>query len=622
MSYWTLDFESFYDKDYSLKKCTMEEYIRSPQFQVIGVSVKKDEEDIRWITGTHEEIKSALESLHLETEAVIAHNAAFDCAILNWVFGIRPKFIIDTMSMLRPIIGIYPQGVSLRAAAEFFGIGHKGDEIYNTVGKRLEDFTPEELQRFGEYCRNDVALTWELWKILKGKFPIKELYLIDLVIRMFTEPVLRINVEKLEKHYAEVVARKQAIIDKVGHDNRDAFMSNIKFAELLREHGVEPPTKISEKTGKEVYAFAKTDRGMQALLEHPDEFVRALASARLGLKSTIEETRTQAFIAVGRRGPLPIHLQYCGAVNTQRFSGGSKLNPQNLPRGGILREAMEAPDGYTIVACDSSNVEARTVAWLAGESGLLGEFVHGVDVYSSFASKVYGRPINKHDNPTERFVGKTCVLGLSYGTGAKKLREALHNGMVRVDLPEEECQRIVKLYRSTYPAIPRLWKQCQDALGYMYGGCEGAVGVGIRIPFSGKCEYTMPNGLTIKYPEMQATQGEYGPEFTYQKARFRNKIYGASSVENLTQCLARVIVSYQMCAIKKKLDEQSALKADGKIRRVVHMVHDEVVVVVPDEEAQETKAMMEKIMSKSPSWAQGLPLACEAGLGKNYGEAK
>lgn len=621
MSYWTLDFESFYDKDYSLKKCTMEEYIRSPQFQVIGVSVKKDEEDIRWITGSHEEIKSALEALHLENETVIAHNAAFDCAILNWVFGIRPKFIIDTMSMLRPIIGIYPQGVSLRAAAEFFGIGHKGDEIYNTVGKRLEDFTPEELQRFGEYCRNDVALTWELWKILKGKFPIKELYLIDLVIRMFTEPVLRINVEKLEKHYTEVVARKQAIIDKVGHDSRDAFMSNDKFAELLREHGVEPPTKISEKTGKEAYAFAKTDRGMQALLEHPDEFVRALASARLGLKSTIEETRTETFIQIGKRGTFPIQLNYFGAVNTGRFSGGGQTNPQNLPRGGILREALEAPDGYTIVACDSSNVEARTLAWLAGEVSLLEAFKRGEDVYSNFASKVYGHPVNKHDNPTERFVGKTCTLGLGYGTGHKKLQTTLHNSMVRVDLPEEECQRIVKLYRSTYAAIPRLWKQCQDTIGYMYNGCQGAIGVGIRLPFKGQ-EIEMPNGITLKYPEMQAEQGQYGPEFTYQKTRFRNKIYGGAMTENIVQGLARIVVSYQMCAIKKKLDERSALKADEKIRRVVHMVHDEVVVVVPDEEAEETKAMMERIMSKSPSWAQGLPLACEAGLGKNYGEAK
>ena len=422
----TYDFETYYDRDYSLKKCTMEEYIRSPQFQVIGVSVKKDEEDIRWITGSHEEIKSALEALHLENETVIAHNAAFDCAILNWVFGIRPKFIIDTMSMLRPIIGIYPQGVSLRAAAEFFGIGHKGDEIYNTVGKRLEDFTAEELQRFGEYCRNDVALTWELWKILRDMFPIKELYLIDLVIRMFTEPVLRINVKKLEKHYAEVVARKQAIIDKVGHDNRDAFMSNDKFAELLREHGVEPPTKISEKTGKEAYAFAKTDRGMQALLEHPDEFVRALASARLGLKSTIEETRTETFIQIGKRGTFPIQLNYFGAVNTGRFSGGGQTNPQNLPRGGVLREALEAPDGYTIVACDSSNVEARTLAWLAGEVSLLEAFKRGEDVYSNFASKVYGHPVNKHDNPTERFVGKTCFAAgteVLTNSGWKKIED-------------------------------------------------------------------------------------------------------------------------------------------------------------------------------------------------------
>ena len=548
--------------------------------------------------------------------------AAFDCAVLNWVFGIRPKFIIDTMSMLRPIIGIYGQGVSLRAAAEFFGLGHKGDEIYNTIGKRLEDFSPGDLARFGEYCRKDVSLTWDLWLTISPMFPIKELYLIDLVIRMFTEPVLQINVEKLEHHLEKVVSRKQQLLAAAGADGREAFMSNDKFAELLRAHGVEPPTKISEKTNKVSYAFAKTDRGMQALLEHPDEFVRTLASARLGLKSTIEETRTQAFIGVGKRGLLPIHLQYCGAVNTQRFSGGSKLNPQNLPRGGALREAIEAPAGYSIVACDSSNVEARTLAWLAGEQALLDAFRKGEDVYSSFASKVYGYPVNKHDNPTERFVGKTCTLGLGYGTGHRKLQTTLHNGMVRVDLPEEECQRIVKLYRGTYSAIPQLWRQCQNALGYMYSGMSGQVGVGIKIPFNGKCEFEMPNGFTIKYPKMLAEQGQYGPEYTYQKAKVRNKIYGGAATENLVQCLARIIVSYQMCSIKKKLDERSARLADGKIRRVVHMVHDEVVVVVPDEEAEETMHMMEAVMKRSPSWAALLPLSCEAGIGKNYGEAK
>ena len=251
----TLDFETYYDKEYSLSKITMEQYIRDPRFQVIGVCVKRDEEPIEWITGSHEHIKAELEKRHLENEAVIAHNAAFDCAILNWIFDIRPKIIVDTMSMLRPIIGIFPQGVSLRAAAEFFGIGHKGTEVYKTIGKRLEDFSPKELADFADYCRGDVQLTWDLWKLLSPAFPKRELYLIDLVIRMFTEPVFEIDVPLLEKHLAEVRAKKQALLDSVGHGSREVFMSNDKFAQALRDLGVDPPTKISPKTGKEAYAL-------------------------------------------------------------------------------------------------------------------------------------------------------------------------------------------------------------------------------------------------------------------------------------------------------------------------------------------------------------------------------
>lgn len=422
----TLDFETYYDKEYSLSKITMEQYIRDPRFQVIGVCVKRDEEPIEWITGSHEHIKAELEKRHLENEAVIAHNAAFDCAILNWIFDIRPKIIVDTMSMLRPIIGIFPQGVSLRAAAEFFGIGHKGTEVYKTIGKRLEDFSPKELADFADYCRGDVQLTWDLWKLLSPAFPKRELYLIDLVIRMFTEPVFEIDVPLLEKHLAEVRAKKQALLESVGHGSREVFMSNDKFAQALRDLGVDPPTKISPKTGKEAYAFAKTDLGMQALLDHPDERVQALATARLGLKSTIEETRTETFINIGKRGAFPILLRYCGAVNTQRFSGGEGTNPQNLPRGGVLRHAMRAPDGYCVVACDSSNVEARTLAWEAGEKQLLELFARGEDVYSSFASKVYNRPINKHDNPVERFVGKTCFAAgteVLTNSGWKKIED-------------------------------------------------------------------------------------------------------------------------------------------------------------------------------------------------------
>lgn len=305
-------------------------------------------------------------------------------------------------------------------------------------------------------------------------------------------------------------------------------------------------------------------------------------------------------------------------------SGGGGINPQNLPRGGVLRQAIRAPEGYCIVACDSSQIEARTIAWFSGQVDLVAEFAAGADVYSSFASKVYGKPINKHDHPNERHVGKTCILGLGYGTGAAKLRHSLATGLVKIDIPEAECKRIVSLYRKTYYAIPQLWRQCQIAIEAMYNGYDAVVGgVHCRLECSGADRtILLPNGMRLRFPDMQCHLGDKGLEYDYKKGRFRPRLYGGSMTENIIQSLARIIVSYQMCRIAEALKRLSAKRADGKIRRVVHMVHDEVIVVVPEEEATLVRQLMERIMSQPPSWAPGLPVACEAGVGKTYVEAK
>ena len=403
-----IDFETYWDKEFSLSKMTTEAYIRDPRFEVIGVSVKKNTDPIVWFSGNHEDTKTFLQGLHLENEVVVAHNAVFDCAILNWIYGIRPKCIVDTLSMARPITGLTVGG-SLRALAEFFGIGEKGTEVYNTLGKHRADFTPEELEAFGRYCDTDVQLTYDLLPHLKKHTTKTELFLTDLTIRMFTEPVIELDKEMLEEHLKDVVAKKEEMFRKIGCEDRTRIMSNDQFAEWLKEAGVEPPTKISPTTGKETWAFAKTDEAFKELLNHPNPEVQALVTARLSGKSTIEETRTQAFLDIAKRGPMPIMLNYYGAANTGRMSGGDGTNPQNLPRGGVLRQAMRAPEGYTLVACDSSQIEARTLAWFCGQQDLVDDFKHNVDIYSKFASNVYGKPINKHDHPEERHVGKTCL---------------------------------------------------------------------------------------------------------------------------------------------------------------------------------------------------------------------
>ena len=309
-------------------------------------------------------------------------------------------------------------------------------------------------------------------------------------------------------------------------------------------------------------------------------------------------------------------------------SGGDTINPQNLPRGGALRESIRAPEGYAIVACDSSQVEARTLAWFAGQTDLVEDFKHGVDVYSAFASKVYGKPINKHDFPQERFVGKVGILGLGYGVGAEKLRLTLKNG--GVDLPIEECKRIVSIYRNTYSRIPALWKECDKALAHLLAGYSHDIGVGMVLHAKAVVkdgaihgEIELPSQLKLRYPYLKAEVNDRGwLEYTYRRKNLDSGIYGGALTENIIQALARIVVSYQMLDIGEALKQKSKHKRDNKLRRVVHMVHDEVIAIVPEDEAKETEAMMEKIMSTPPEWALSLPVSCEAGSGVTYADAK
>lgn len=310
MSLITLDFETYYDKEFSLSKLTTEQYIRDERFQVIGFCYKVGAGVIHWVTGTDAEIKRSLLQLELEKHQVLCHNTAFDGAILSWRYGIKPKFLFDTLSMARPLTGLTVGG-SLRALAKMFNLGEKGTEVYNTLGKRRENFSYSEIQRFGDYCKQDVNLTYQLFEKLMPYTTKQELFIIDLMLRMFTEPKIVLDKARLEAHLENVRAKKEELLSKIPFP-KEELMSNPKFAEVLKSLGVEPPMKVSPTTGKETYAFAKTDEAFKALLDHDDERVQAVAAARLGTKSTIEETRTENMIGIANRGNLPILLNYWG----------------------------------------------------------------------------------------------------------------------------------------------------------------------------------------------------------------------------------------------------------------------------------------------------------------------
>jgi DNA polymerase len=616
----TIDFETYYTStDLGFKTQTTEEYIRDKRFEVVGVAVQVGDGEPQWFSGTKEATKEWLLQFDWANSMALAHNALFDMAILNWHFGIKPKAIADTLSMARAIHGT-EVGNSLAKMAAHYKLGVKGTEVVNAINKRRVDFSPTELAAYGQYCCNDVALTYDLFLHLLPRLTKGELRLIDLTIRMFTEPVLRLDSELLKSHLVAVRGRKEELIAAAGA-TVDDLMSNQKFAELLRGLGVVPPTKISTTTGKETLALAKNDEEFKALADHPDERVQALVAARLGNKSTLEETRTERLLGIAERGLIPVPLSYY-AAHTGRWGGADKLNFQNLPsRGpnaGTLKKSILAPEGYVIGDCDSSQIEARVLAWFAGQDDLVeffeknnGEIAAGVkkkdmkyDPYKIMAAAIYQEEVEAISD-AQRFVGKTTILGSGYGMGALKFQAQLKAFGVEIAL--EEAQRIISVYRETYPWIPALWKSGNVAIEAMAKGRTanwGRKGV-IEITSEG---IRMPNGMHQRYPGLRKVKDKDGKEqYIYDSRKGVTKLYGGKLTENICQGLARCIIGEQMLLIAKRY-------------KVVMTVHDAVAWIAPESEAQESLEYVMQCMRHVPAWAQGIPLNCEAGYGKSYGD--
>lgn len=618
MSFLTVDFETYYDDQYSLTKLTTEEYINDRRFEVIGVSISVDGEAANWFSGSHEEVAKHLSQFDWADSAVLAHNMMFDGAILAWKFGIIPAFYHDTLCMARAIHGTEVGG-SLAKLVRHYRLGEKGTEVINAKGKRRADFTPAELRAYSIYCDKDVNLTFRLFNAMQNSTGFRQMEhrLIDLTLRMFIEPVFHVDdallVERLETMQLERNELLQGLMHVLdvgsGEEVRKKLSSNKQFAQLLTDMGIQPPKKISPTTGKETYALAKTDEGFIELQSHPDPIVQELCAVRLGTKSTIEQSRIERFIGVGARnkGRLPIPLRYYGA-HTGRWAGMDLVNFQNLPsrdkKKKALKNSVLAPSGYVVINSDSSQIEARGLAWLAGQMDVVEAFAQGRDVYCEDATKVYGFTVTKA-NPVERFVGKTMRLGLGYGTGPQKLQWTLKVQPPGADLSELECAHFVSRWREANYKIVAFWRACdaalQDLLDWPTGkkpyplgrDCLMVCPEGIRLP----------NGLLIRYPGLRIHEGN----FVYDSRKGMTKIWGGAVTENVVQALARIVIGEQMLAISDQY-------------RVGLTVHDSVVAVVREEDREQAMRDMVEIMSTPPAWAPDLPVACEALWGYSYGE--
>jgi DNA polymerase len=284
--------------------------------------------------------------------------------------------------------------------------------------------------------------------------------------------------------------------------------------------------------------------------------------------------------------------------------------PSRDKKKKALKNAIEAPLGNYIINCDSSQIEARVLVWLAGQDDIVQWYREGRDVYSEFASKVYNKPITKA-NPVERFVGKTCTLGLGYGTGWSKLQHTLKTQPPSAVLSDAECQRLVKVYRDINHQVIKLWEDCDRALEHMANWHDNS-----KPYYLGKHEcllvtkegIKLPNGLYIHYPQLKKETDIDGRlKFMYKSRRGKISIWGGSVVENVVQALARIIVGEQMVAVNQKY-------------KPVLTVHDAIVCVAPQKDIDSAMKYITDIMSTPPDWGKDLPISCEANYGDSYGD--
>ena len=645
----TLDFETYWDsKTYTLSKMTTEEYIRHETFLPFGfcAHIYGSAEPIRWVS--RQDIPEFLAGIDWGRTAVLAHNAQFDISILSWVFNVRPCFIFDTLSMARALRGV-EVGNSLAKLATDFGLPEKGRAVYSTDGlSELDGHLESEL---AEYCKHDVYLCERIFERLEEGYPKSELRLIDMTLKMYTQPSLILDAEMLSEAIAKEKEQRGRLLEKLWIDEAD-LASNPKFATLLTKLGVVPPMKISKTTGKQALAHAKNDALFQALLNGENADVALLCEARLQVKSTSERTRAQRFLDIAGRGTLPVPLSYYGA-STGRWtaSKGSAINMQNLKRGSFLRKAIMAPDGCQLVVGDLSQIEPRVLAWLSDSHSLLDIFRSGADPYARFGADMFGVPgMTKESHPDLRQSAKSALLGAGYQLGWASFAAQLltgflgappvmygtkfaknlgirsddvlgfigyHKNFVRMMEIPHTCSEydlgihcivakvIIDRYRAVSQPIVAFWNLCQHLIEYsLYGGKPYEIKC---LQFS-KGAIRLPSGMKLLYPDLRPSKDDEGRlQWVYGKDA--TKLYAGKITNNVTQAVARCVMTDGMLRVQKKYF-------------VAGTVHDELIAVVPDEEVEFAKTWVLAQMTMEPKYLPGIPLNADGGANRRYGLAK
>ena len=634
----TVDLETYWSQTHSLTKMSPIAYCMHPDTEIISCAFKFDDGPTEVIFGEADVIAYA-NKVDWSQYWVVGHNlSGFDAMILSWRMGIKPKLWGCTLAMARPIHA-KDVGGSLAKLVEHYQLGHKDQSVLmQTKGRNLCDFTEQEIADMKRYNADDVDQCYALLRRLIKQTRRDEVKLIDMTIRMLVEPQFESNAELLEQTLFEEGERKKAMLVEASKildvydalesadTNADAALkllsSAAKFAAFLRSLDVPVPTKVSPRTGKEIPALAKTDEDFIALQGHDNPVVATAAAARLEAKSTILQTRIQAFLDAAGAHPqskVPIPLKYYGADTTGRWSGWG-YNPQNLPRvnpynprpSDALRKSLVAPPGHKVVVADLSGIELRVNHFLWKVPASVEMYQNDpekADLYKDFASKLYDVPFDDVTKE-QRQVGKVAHLGLGFGAGWKTFM-TVAKLMGGVDITEDESQDIVNRWRDAYYEITSGWRTCHAALPTILRGATGKAvdpwGMITPVPEGLKT----PKGL-IRYPDLRTERNDDNRmEFVYGHGRNKARIYAGKIDENIVQHLARCVIADNALTVQQITGLNPAL-----------MVHDELVYVVPEDAAVETLAAVQEVMRTPPEWWPELVTWSEGDIADTYGDAK
>jgi DNA polymerase len=646
----TIDFETRWSsRNYTLTKTTTEEYIRDTRFKAFGACVHEFGTDspIEWVRGA--ELPEYFSSVDWGRTAVLAHNAQFDISIMAWRYGVRPCFIFDTLSMARATRGV-EVGNSLARLAADFGLPEKGKAVHSTDG--LAELDADLELELADYCKHDVYLCEQIFERLSRGYPKKELRLIDMTLKMYTNPVLQLDRSMLINAIAAEKEKREELLQRLGVDEA-VLASNPQFAKALETLGIPAPRKVSKTTGKSTLALAKNDAMFQALLNGDNEDVANLCEARLAVKSTTERTRAQRFLDISKRGTLPVPLSYYGALSGRwTASKGSAINMQNLKRGSFLRKAIMAPEGYQLVVGDLSQIEPRVLAWLSDYEDLLNIFRSGQDAYAQFGAQMFNIPnLTKETHPNLRQSAKSALLGCGYGLGwasfaaqllvgflgappvrydkafakqlgvtseyVEKFLEWDENVQKMLDIPHictqtellihcVAAKKIIDIYRATAYPVVGFWNMCSSLM--VSSLAEGHEFVYKCLTFR-KEEIVLPNGMSLRYPNLRQVTDKETKQKNWVYGKDETKLYAGKITNNVTQAVARIVMTDGMLRTTKKYF-------------VAGTVHDEQIVVVPDAEVEFAKTWVLAQMTMEPSYLPGIPLAADGGANQRYGLAK